>query len=98
MKYVHYLTVLAIFWFGFSVNAETLNSNGGIGGTGASEEEEIIGGIGGTGLRDMERPELLERPDLLDERDALDDVLDSGITEDSKPPDLERPDDSPTGQ
>ena len=43
MKYVHYLTVLAIFWFGFSVNAETLNSNGGIGGTGASEEEEMLG-------------------------------------------------------
>lgn len=68
-------------------------SNGGIGGTGAHEDEEIIGGIGGTGVRDMERPELLERPDLLDIREAIDiDEVDSDVSiDDMDPPETDKP-------
>lgn len=71
---------------------------GGVGGTGAQEDEEIIGGIGGTGVRDMERPELLERPDLLDARDILDDIKGDGVgNEDASPdlPDVDRPESQP---
>lgn len=69
---------------------------GGIGGTGAQEDEEITGGIGGTGVRDMERPELLERPEALDIRDIIDnDEIISGGDQLPDRPDPEMPEVQP---
>ncbi len=79
-----------------SLYAQQQDATGGIGGTGANEDEEIIGGIGGTGVRDIERPELLERPESLDVRDILDDVQDmEGTGSDEFLPDIERPEERP---
>lgn len=87
------LLVFLVCW-PLLVFAQQQDVTGGIGGTGANEEEEMIGGIGGTGLRDMERPELLERPTVMEVREALDDASEIGSEE--MVPEFDRPDDTPT--